>query len=258
MPAPGPRPITTTPITPITPIAPLAGGTPAATQPAPAAVASSDWPAALWLRMHHLFWLKLLGTSAFMWIFFIGYFHVLRFPIALVTTMPQTALDTLIPFQPGWLAAYLTLWLYVGIAPGLLLGFRTLAVYGLWAAALAATGLACFYLWPTAVPMVAPIDVALHPGFAMLQGVDAAGNACPSLHVATAMFTAIWIDRVFGETRSPPVFRVVNGLWFAAIAYSTVAIRQHVVLDVLAGALLGLAFAGLSLRYRPRPWVAKG
>ena len=237
-----PRHHRTLPLPDIAPSAPLAPESP-----------SAGWPAALWLRMRHLFWLKLIGTSAFMWVFFIGYFHVLRFPVVPVTTMPWTALDALIPFQPAWLAAYLTLWFYVGMAPGLLLGVRNLVVYGLWVAALSATGLACFYLWPTAVPEVAPIDVGLHPGFAMLQGVDAAGNACPSLHVATAMFSAVWIDHVLRLTRAPSALRVLNGLWLAAIAYSTMAIRQHVVLDVLAGALLGLGFAWLSLRHQPRP-----
>lgn len=208
--------------------------------------------------MRHLFWLKLIGTSVFMWLFFIGYFEVLRHPVRPVTTMPLTALDALIPFQPAWLVAYLSLWFYVGIAPGLLLGFRTLVVYGAWISALSLTGLACFYFWPTAVPVSAPIDVALHPAFAMLQGVDAAGNACPSLHVAASMFTAVWLAHVLRRTGAPPLLHALNALWFLAIAYSTMAIRQHVVLDVMSGVLLGLAFALPSLHWQPRPWVGQG
>jgi membrane-associated phospholipid phosphatase len=45
---------------------------------------------------------------------------------------------------------------------------------------------------------------------------------------------------------------VLNVAWFAAIAWSTLAVKQHVVLDVVAGALLGLAFALPSLRWRVR------
>jgi membrane-associated phospholipid phosphatase len=157
--------------------------------------------------------------------------------------MPLTALDRLIPFQPYALAAYVSLWLYVGIAPGLLRNWRELLVYGLWATALCGFGLALFYVWPTAVP-----SNSMNATIGVLQGVDAAGNACPSLHVATAMFSMVWIDHLLRVTRSPLPLRLLNAGWFAAIAYSTLAIKQHVVLDVIGGVLLGLAFAWLSLR----------
>ena len=207
----------------------------------------SPWRADLTLRLRHRMVLKVLGISAFMWVFFIGYFYTLRHPAFPVFQMPITELDRLIPFQPQALAAYFSLWLYVGIAPGMLLTLREILVYALWIAALCVAGLACFYFWPTAVPPSA-IDISSHAGFNLLRGVDAAGNACPSLHVAAATFSAIWIDRLLHHIRTPAALRVFNALWFAAIVYSTLAIKQHVALDALAGALLGIAFAALSLR----------
>ncbi len=45
-------------------------------------------------------------------------------------------------------------------------------------------------------------------------------------------------------------WRWTNLIWVAAIVWSTVAVRQHVVLDVVGGMALGLAFAWLSLRTR--------
>lgn len=207
----------------------------------------------LWQRMRRYLWLKAIGISLFMWVFFIGYFHLLRNPAYPVTQMPLTALDLAIPFQPGAVIAYLTLWLYVGIPPGLLLSFRQLVVYGLWAAALCLTGLACFYFFPTAVPPLAlDPDLARFPAFALLQGVDASGNACPSLHVATAMFSAIWIHRLLREMGAPNALRIVNGAWFLLIVHSTLATKQHVVLDVVAGVPLGIVFAFAALRWRPR------
>ena len=95
------------------------------------------------------------------------------------------------------------------------------------------------------------MDTSGHPAFALLQGVDAAGNACPSLHVATAMFSAVWIDHLLRRLNVPPAARLVNAIWFVAIAYSTLAVKQHVVVDVLAGVVLGLVFALVSLRLRP-------
>ena len=214
------------------------------------ALAEGPWQHELLRRMKRLLLLKTSGITAFMWIFFIAYFHELRHPGHPVTAMPLTALDRWIPFEPAALGAYVSLWLYVGIAPGLMPNFRQLVVFGLWAAALCTAGLACFHYWPTAVPAQL-VNVGQHPGFALLQGVDAAGNACPSLHVATAMFSALWIHRLLQDIRMPAAFRAANLLWFFAIAWSTLAIKQHVVIDVLAGALLGAVFAAMSLRWRP-------
>ena len=91
--------------------------------------------------------------------------------------------------------------------------------------------------------------VASHPGFALLQGVDAAGNACPSLHVATALFSAAWVQRLLRGIHAPAWLSWGNGIWLVLIVYSTMAIKQHVALDVLAGLLLGGAFGWASLRW---------
>lgn len=215
-----------------------------------AAVAAASWRTEIWWRMRHLFVLKLVGTTAFTWLFFVAYFHLLRYPQHPVQVMPLTPLDTLVPFVPQALYAYLTLWIYVGIAPGLQRTFRALVVYGLWVGALCLSGLAIFTVWPTQVPPLT-IDVSGFPAFAMLQGVDAAGNACPSMHVAVAIFSALHIERALRESAAPQGLLLVNRIWFVAIALSTLAVRQHVVLDVLAGAALGIVFAVPSLRWRP-------
>ena len=200
------------------------------------------------MRRH--FWPKAVGISAFMVVFFAAYFQVLHNPVGPVFEMPLTALDRAIPFQPSWLAAYLSLWLYVGLPPGFFVRLRTLVVYALCIGTLCITGLVIFLFWPTAVPPPAyDLDLARNPAFALLQGVDATGNACPSLHVATAVFSAVWLH--YGLTRLGAQAPVVaaSWLWCGLILYSTVAIRQHVVLDVVAGAALGIAFAWPALRW---------
>lgn len=210
-----------------------------------------SWGQAFVRRVRHGFVLKTLGISGFMWLFFLGYFQLLRHPAYPVTTMPLTPVDAAVPFTPWALWLYLSLWFYVGMPAGLAPDLRRLLIYGAWGSALSLTGLACFYFWPTAVPAgMAPADAAKYAGYAMLQGVDASGNACPSMHVASAVFAACWVHRLWRGMAASAWLLALNALWAAAIVWSTLATKQHAALDALAGTLLALVFAALALR----PW----
>lgn len=199
----------------------------------------------LWTTFLTRFWFKALGTTAFTTLFFAAYIHLLKNPAGPVIVVPRTWLDTLIGFHPAALIPYLSLWLYVSLPPILLVRRSDLLAYGLRIGLMCLSGLAIFYFWPTAVPPM-DVDWARYPGMAFLKGVDAAGNACPSLHVATALFSAIWLDVFLKRFGSPGWVRVVSALWCLAIIWSTIATFQHVALDALAGALLALVFAWLS------------
>jgi len=212
---------------------------------------ATTWLSTAAARFRRYFLLKMVGTTAFISIFFVGYFHVLRSTAHEAVLMPVTALDRLVGFEPAALYAYVSLWVYVGLPPAIMHGLRDLLAYGWWVGGLCVAGLACFWFWPTAVPPHL-VDTALHPGYQLIQGLDAAGNACPSLHVATAAFSAVWLDRLLAEIGAGWRVRTINWAWFVAIAWSTMATKQHVALDVLAGILLALAFALPSLRLRPR------
>ncbi|HUL65696.1 MAG TPA: phosphatase PAP2 family protein [Burkholderiaceae bacterium] len=210
-------------------------------------VSLREWSRDLFRRIAKLWVIKSVGTMGWIAAFFAAYFWVLRNPLAETTIMPLTALDRLIAFRPEALVLYASLWVYVSIAPALLKNFRELFFYGAATLLLSAIGVGIFLLWPTAVPPF-DIDLVQHPSISVVKGVDLAGNACPSLHVAFAVFTGIWIDRLLREMRSRRIAHVVNWLWCFSIVYSTVAIRQHVVLDVIAGAILGAVIAALHLR----------
>ena len=201
----------------------------------------------LMLRLRSVWVGKMLATSLGIGGFFVAYFWVLNHPQFTVTVMPLIWLDRMVDFRPEALPVYLSLWLYVSIAPALLKTGHELLMYALAAFALATTGLAIFVLFPTTVPEFA-IDWSAHASIAFLKTVDVAVNACPSLHVAFALFTAFWLDHLLREMRAGPLLRVLNGLWCVAIAYSTLATRQHVALDVIAGALMGAAFALIHMR----------
>ncbi len=201
-------------------------------------------------------WLiKVLGLGGGITAFFVGYFWLLRHPLFPVTFMPRLALDRWISFQPAALSLYLSFWFYISLVPALLKERRELVGYALAATGLGVIGLGIFLFWPTAVPL-ADVEWALYPSFAFLKSVDLTGNACPSMHVAFSVFTAIWFNRLFRQMEGGPYLVGLNWLWCLGILYSTVAIRQHVALDVVAGCVLGLVLAVVPLRWidgRVRP-----
>jgi membrane-associated phospholipid phosphatase len=195
-------------------------------------------------------WLKAIGTTVFISTFFVAYFHVLRHPAYPATVMPAIWLDRAIGFQPLALPLYFSLWLYVSLLPALIATRAELYRYALSMGLMCALGLAIFYFWPTGAP--APdIDWTQYPDIQFLKNIDASGNACPSLHVATAFFTCIWFQRILRRFDGPAWIHAFSWAWCAAIVYSTVAIRQHVAVDAAAGLVLGGVGAWLSLRNRP-------
>lgn len=193
--------------------------------------------------------LKTFGTTLFIAVFFAAYFYLLKHPAYPVTVMPVIWLDHVIAFQPQALPLYLSLWLYVSLPVALLGSPRELYRYGLAAAATCGIGLGVFYFWPTAVPLAA-VEWSRYPDIAFLKNIDAAGNACPSLHVTTAVFSGFWLQRLLRRLDAPRWLLAGNAMWCAGIVYATIATRQHVAADVLAGILLGTGAAWVSLRRR--------
>ncbi|MCB2017999.1 MAG: phosphatase PAP2 family protein [Hydrogenophaga sp.] len=213
------------------------------TRPAPTA-----WWSGVWRRLSYLTLLKAAGTTAFMWLFFWAYFSLLEHPQSRPFVMPRIWLDDWIGFRPWAYPIYLSLWVYVSLVPALIGNFRALAWFGVWVSALCLVCLGMFWLWPTQTPP-SGVDWSLYPGMALIKGVDAAGNACPSLHVASAVFSACWMQRILRQLESPAWTNALNWVQCGAIVWSTIATLQHVALDAAAGIAMGLLFAVPSLAH---------
>jgi membrane-associated phospholipid phosphatase len=209
------------------------------------------WRTELGARVRWHFLLKTFGTTMFVCLFLLAYFQVQLNPSYPPTVMPLTDLDLLISFQPYALIAYVSLFVYVGVGPGLQKTWTDILAYCLTIGSLCAVGLAIFYFLPTQLPAVG-VDESSFFAFALLHQIDAASNACPSMHVAIAIFTAMRVHAVLAEAGAPLWLRLLNGLWCALIAYSTLAIKQHVVLDVAGGLVLGAGFGALVEPVRKR------
>ncbi|MDD2670003.1 MULTISPECIES: phosphatase PAP2 family protein [Zoogloea] len=227
---------------------------------APAGPAARPVGAEVLARLRHLWWLKAAGTSLFMVTFFTAYLHLLKQPLFPVIVMPLTWVDRVLGFQPWSLVAYASLWFYVSLPPALAPSRARLFSYGWHIGSLCLAGILFFIFWPTAVPP-ANVDWGLYPGYALLKGIDAGGNACPSLHVATALYSALWLNQDLRDMGAGRGLRRANWLWCGLIVFSTLVTKQHVMLDVLAGAALALVVAVLSpglktagpvLGYKPR------
>lgn len=204
------------------------------------------WPRLIAAALGRHMWIKALCTPLFIGLFFAAYFYLLKNPAYATTTMPETAVDRWVGFAPWTMSLYVSLWVYVSLPPALLSTRRELGRYGLAIGATCLAGLAVFYFWPTAVP-VPEIDWTRHPEMAFLKNLDSNGNAFPSLHVATAFFSGLWLHHLLGQFGAPRWTRIASWAWCIGIVYSTLATRQHVALDVWGGLALGGVTAWLSL-----------
>lgn len=201
-------------------------------------------------------WLfKMLATVGCIALFFYAYFWVMRNPLSAVTTMPTLWLDELVGFHPQAFPLYASLWVYIALGTALAKEFRELALFGLASLGISVAGFAAFMLLPTRVPDFG-IDWALHPWLAFMKSVDVTGNACPSLHAAFCVFAAAALHAHLRSMGAARWLLAANLLWGLGILYSTVATRQHVALDVIAGAALGGVAAAAylaALRRTPNP-----
>ena len=194
---------------------------------------------------------KMAANTFGMLAFFGAYFWVLDHPFSAPYEMPLTAIDGWIGTHPSAILLYATLWVYVSLPLALLMRKRDMASFGVAAFAISAIGLGIFMLWPTTTAGV-QTGALRDPMTAFLKDVDGTGNACPSLHVAFAVFTAVWLHRLLREMGLGRVMLALDWLWCAAILYSTVATRQHVALDVVAGAVLGACVVAANLLWLRR------
>jgi len=207
------------------------------------------WKQELASRLGTLRVLKMVSTTLGIAGFFYAYFWVMRHPFSAVTVMPLTWIDELVPFQPRSFFLYASLWLYISLGTALARDLRELAAFGAASFAITVVGLCIFVLAPTKIPDF-PIDWLEYPSLTFLKTIDVSGNACPSLHAAFAVFAAFVIHGQLTAVRAERILLAGNILWCLGILYSTIATRQHVALDIVAGSVLGgmaaILYAGAS------------
>jgi len=187
------------------------------------------------------------------------YFLLQRVRLFPLRTAPATELDARIAFDPDWLGVYLSLALLVPLAPLLARHRDELARYARGLALLCAAAFTCFLLVPVEGPR--PEAPAGHAAYALLAHVDRPSNSLPSLHAGLAVYSILFALRVLRDAQGPRGRFATGALawtWGALIAASTLATKQHWVLDLPAGALLAGAAHAWAWRTAPQAAAQPG
>ena len=195
------------------------------------------WTHELGRRVRTLLVLKMLANLSGIGAFFYAYFWIMRHPLSAATVIPVTWIDDLVPFSPQSFFLYASLWVYVALGSLFTKDGRELAAWAAACFSMIIVGLGIFMALPTKVPDFA-VDWSQYPSLAFLKGVDASGNALPSLHAAFAVFTAVVLHGQLTAVRAPRAVLACSVLWCLGIVYSAMATRQHLALDIIAGAVL--------------------
>ena len=169
-------------------------------------------------------------------------------------TAVHCALDDLIPFNEWFLVPYLFWFAYMTVALAYTFFFDVPSFKRMMAFVMVtySVTVVVYLLWPTCQqlrPDAFPRDNLLTHFLGWFYTFDTNTNVCPSIHVlgAIAVSAAAWDSP---RTRSGP-WRAAFTAMTALICLSTVFIKQHSVLDVLAA--LPLSAVGWAVAWRLFP-----
>lgn len=182
--------------------------------------------------------LKLALAAGLLAFFCLPYFALQRLPVD-ARTLPLSAMDMAVPFQPAWTAVYQSLYLMMPAAAFWADSADALRRYARGFVALSLVGFAVFVAFPVEGPRPQQETSGL---YALLVRYDAPRNCFPSLHVALAAYSALFAHVVWGKRgAAAAVLGLAAFAWTAAISYSTLATKQHYAVDLPPGLLLALA-----------------
>lgn len=192
-----------------------------------------------------------IGTACIMAaVLSLGFYHTSHYMAAqfergIVFWIPELAWDRLISFSPGWIWVYLLYFpvcflplLFREIREDIRLFRRTAAGFTVQFFA----AFAVFWTLPSRMPRPSLEPQGLSEyALAWFYSIDPGYNIFPSLHVANVAYIACVTGRLKGRS-----WAVVLWILWALISVSTLLVKQHCLLDIPAGLLLGVACYSLS------------
>lgn len=156
---------------------------------------------------------------------------------------PVTGFDQRIPFRPGWVWIYSALFYPFWVSPILLTSSYS-QFFGLCASycALLLAHMLVAYIYPVKTPtswrQYDP-ELSVSAKFlSIVQSFDRGGNSFPSMHVAVSVLTALHIFFAVDFSATPAAYAV--WIFPLLIAASTLYTKQHLIIDLPAGAALAI------------------
>ena len=183
-------------------------------------------------------------------VYLIGFFTIDRLPLSHYVIV--CGLDRLIPFNeymvipyalwffwfPGWVFRFL--WMSLKGASG----EKRLAAEDFVKLALVmfssmTLSLITYLVWPNAVDLREPIGRTnlCARAVELIREADTPYGVCPSIHIAT-IITELLVIRDSAQKILTPTVKIYSYIITALITWSTMAIKQHSIVDVAAGGLL--------------------
>jgi membrane-associated phospholipid phosphatase len=199
-------------------------------------------------------WSERVVAAIFVYLLCLGGYGLVNRHVAIAACMDLSlSLDARIPFISAFVYPFYLTYVLV-LIPALMVSKRALLRYAVVVfSILVVVSCLIFLMFPTYVPRPAFQSITLSDHLvAIIYKNDRPSCAFPSLHVSSAMLTALVMRRDQG--------RYGWFLWPSVIAVSasTVFIKQHVVIDVVGGILLAMAIEWVMYRLvtqqTPRQW----
>lgn len=158
-------------------------------------------------------------------------------PLKAPYELTPSSLDQAIPFIPQTAWIYQSLFFLLPLATFVQPDRRSLHRFALGFCLLVFTFSMVFWVFPTELLVPLP-KAGLCWGYDhLVRAVDDRRNAFPSLHAALTTFAGVAILLMF--RRQKLVF-ILTALWMAALLFSTLTTKQHICLDLLVGAAVGV------------------
>jgi len=153
--------------------------------------------------------------------------------------IPVTPIDRLMPFNPWWVYAYLSMYVMILIPPVLAVSGDQLRRYAIGMAVMFVAAAVCFFLYPVAYDRP-PYPTGAGPLYRLVVRMDQPINCIPSLHAGMTVYAMLYAARILAADPPPVrnIMLVLGWIWAALILYATLATKQHYFLDLPAGAML--------------------
>jgi hypothetical protein len=166
-------------------------------------------------------------------LFCFPYVYIANHPLFPARDVPLTWLDSAIPFNHHWIWVYQSVYLLTALLPLVAHTREQLRRFVTGYALLVGICFFIFIFFPTQIVRHHPAEEDVNFMFRLLWLYDGNYSALPSLHVGFLYFTLMFARRAYG----PPPHWVSALLitWFLLIAYSTLALKEHYVWDLVTG-----------------------